>query len=158
MCRPIAAHPGSVKRMQINLMPDLSLFAVMVIFILNYFVVTRFFIRPINNVLEEREHDAQSAQQTYETALTRFNQTIAEIEEKMHLARREASQLRDRFRGEAAAHRAGLIDRTAAQAKGLITDAEAHLKRDLAAARDKIVREAESLAKLAAERILGRQI
>ena len=41
--------------MQISLTPDYSLFAIMVIFIINYFVVSKFFIRPINAVLESRE-------------------------------------------------------------------------------------------------------
>ena len=52
--------------MQINLMPDLSLLAVMVIFILEYIIVSRYFLRPINDVLESREAEARSAQETYE--------------------------------------------------------------------------------------------
>src|ERR1700694_4850162 len=120
--------------MQINLMPDLSLFAVMVIFLLNCLVVSRFLIRPINNVLEAREHDARSAQETYENALAGFKAATAEIEDKLHRARREASQLRDRFRADAATLRAGLIERTLAEASRMVTEAEARLKRDLAAA------------------------
>jgi F-type H+-transporting ATPase subunit b len=144
--------------MQINLMPDVSLFAVLVIFVLNYFVVSRFLIRPVNGVLEAREQDARTAQETYEQALARFNEATAQIEEQMHLARKEASQLRDRFRTEAATHRHGLIERTAAEAKRMIDETAAQLKKDIAAARDRIVREAESLARLAAERILGRAL
>src|SRR5437660_10019053 len=104
---PPANRPrfGSSKRMQINLMPDLFLFAVMAIFIANYFVVTRFLIRPINRVLEEREHDAKTAAETYESSLARFNEATAQIEERLHHARREASQLRERFRADAATHR-----------------------------------------------------
>jgi F0F1-type ATP synthase membrane subunit b/b' len=41
--------------MQINLAPDLSLFAIMVIFILNYLIVRKFFLQPVNAILEERE-------------------------------------------------------------------------------------------------------
>jgi len=40
--------------MQISLTPDYSLLAIMVIFIINYFVVSKFFIKPINAVLESR--------------------------------------------------------------------------------------------------------
>ena len=59
-----AAFPGSKDRMQINLVPDLSLFAVMAIFIVNYFVVSRFFLRPINDVLEARETEARTARKS----------------------------------------------------------------------------------------------
>ena len=38
--------------MQINLTPDYSLPVIMVIFLLNYLIVSKFFLRPINNVIE----------------------------------------------------------------------------------------------------------
>ena len=144
--------------MQINLMPDLSLFAVMAIFVINYFVVSRFLVRPINRVLEEREHDARTAQETYEQSLARFNEATSKIEERMHLAKREASHLRDQFRADAATHRTGVLERTANEAKRLVGEAEERLNKDVAAARERIVRDSESLARLAAERILGRSI
>lgn len=144
--------------MQINLMPDLSLLAVMVIFIINYFVVSRFLVGPINRVLEEREHDARTATETYEQSLGRFNEATAQIENRLHIAKREAAQVRDQFRADAATHRSGVIDRTASEAKRLVGEAEDRLKKDVAAARDRIVRDSESLARLAAERILGRAV
>jgi F-type H+-transporting ATPase subunit b len=144
--------------MQINLFPDLSLFAVLAIFIVNYFVVSHFLIRPINGVLEARETEVRAAHETYERSLADFNKKTAEIEERFHVARREASQLRERFRTEAATLRAKLIERTSADAKGLVTDADERLRRDVDEARQKIVRESESLARLAAERILGRAV
>ena len=136
--------------MQVNLMPDVSLFAVMAIFIVNYFVVSRFFVRPFNDVLEARENDARTAQEIYEQSLARFNQATAQIEERMHVAKREASQLRERFRSEAAQHRGGLIEKTSTKAKHLVSDAETHLSRDVEVARQKLVRDAEALARLAA--------
>ena len=51
--------------MQINLAPDLSLLAIMVIFIMNYFVVRKFFLQPINEVLEARETETKSAEKLY---------------------------------------------------------------------------------------------
>jgi F0F1-type ATP synthase membrane subunit b/b' len=144
--------------MQINLMPDLSLFAVMAIFIVNYLIVSRYFLRPINEVLEARHAEAQSAQEIYEQSLGRFNEATAQIEERLHLAKRDAGQLRDRFRAEAGAHRAGVLERTTTEAKKMASDAEQRLGRDVEEARRTIVRESESLARVAAERILGRAV
>jgi len=109
--------------MQINLMPDLSLLAVMVIFILEYIVVSRYFLRPINEVLESREAEAKAAQETYEQSLGRFNEGTNLIEQKIHEAKREAAQLRDKFRAEAGTHRASLVERTTSEAKTLISEA-----------------------------------
>ena len=41
--------------MQLNLVPDITLLVVMVLFFIEYIIVSRFFIQPINNVLETRE-------------------------------------------------------------------------------------------------------
>lgn len=144
--------------MQINLFPDLSLFAVMAIFILNYLVVRKFFLEPINRVMEEREHDTKSADELYEQAMARFNEATANVEEKLHIAKRDAANVREKFRGEASAHRATVIEKTRGEAEKFLADAETKLKDDVTAARDRIVRESESLAQLAAERILGRAV
>jgi F0F1-type ATP synthase membrane subunit b/b' len=144
--------------MQINLTPDLSLLAVVVIFMLEYLIVSRYFLRPINNVLEAREAEARTAQEIYEQSLGRFNEATNQIEHRLHEAKRDASQLREKFRSEAGAHRASLVERTTSEARKLVSEADERLKRDVQEARQKIVHDAESLARLAAERILGRPV
>ncbi len=144
--------------MQINLAPDPSLLAIMVIFLLNYLVVRKFFLQPINSILEEREIERRTAERLYEEALAKFNDATAEMEGQLHAAKRDATTVRDGYRNEAAAHRAQVIERTQAEAKRVVTEAEEKLTADVKAARDKIVRESESLARLAAERILGRAV
>lgn len=144
--------------MQINLFPDLSLFAVMAIFILNYLVVRKFFLEPINRVLEEREHETKSADELYEQAMNRFNEATANVEERLHVAKRDAANVRENFRAEASARRTAVIDKTRGEAESFLADADTKLKDDVTAARDRIVRESESLARLAAERILGRAV
>jgi F0F1-type ATP synthase membrane subunit b/b' len=144
--------------MQINLKPDLSLLAIMVIFIMNYLVVRRFFLQPINGILEARETETRSAEQLYEDALARFSEATAQTEAQLHAAKREAAQVRDRFRAEASAYRQQMVDKTNAEARQTIGEADASLSQDVAVAREQIVRESESLARLAAERILGRAV
>jgi F-type H+-transporting ATPase subunit b len=144
--------------MQIKLAPDLSLLAIMVIFIINYLVVRRFFLKPINEVLEARETETRSAEKLYEEAIARFNEATAKTEAQLHAAKREASQLRDRFRGEAGAYRQQIVERTNNDARGIVAEADAQLGQSVAVAREKIVSESDSLARLAAERILGRAV
>lgn len=144
--------------MQINLFPDLSLFAVMAIFILNYLVVRKFFLEPINRVMEEREHETKSADQLYEQAMARFNEATANVEERLHIAKRDAANVREHFRAEAGAHRATVIDKTRGEAEKFLVEADTKLKDDVTVARERIVSESDSLAKMAAERILGRAV
>jgi F-type H+-transporting ATPase subunit b len=142
----------------IKLVPDLSLLAVMAIFIATYFVVSRFLVRPVMAVIESREHETQGALEVYEAAMARFNEATAKMEERLHVAKREAGDLRERFRAEAAAHRNALVEKTNAEAETIVSEADTQLARDVAAARETIVRDSESLARLAAERILGRPV
>ena len=144
--------------MQINLMPDYSLLAIMAIFIVNYLIVRVFFLKPINAILESREQETKSADELYEAALARFNEATAQMENQLHGARREAAQVRDRHRGEAAARRQELVDRAAAEGKQIVSEADQSLTRDVAAARETITRDADGLARIAAQRILGRAI
>ena len=144
--------------MQINLTPDYSLLAIVVIFILNYLVVSKFFLRPINDVIESREGEVRSANEVYEQSMARFNEATTQMEEKLHAARHAAADVRDRFRREAAAFRASIVEKTHADAGSIVSEADEKLKGDVAAARAKIVTESESLARLAAERILGRPV
>lgn len=144
--------------MQIDLTPNPSLLAVLAIFLVNYFVVKTFFLKPINQVLESRELETKSAEKLYEDALIRFNEATAQMETQLHGAKREAALVRDRFRGEAAAYRQEVVDRTGGQAKQIVAEADTTLQSDVTEAREKIARESDSLARLAAERILGRVV
>ena len=144
--------------MQIDLTPDLSLLAIMVIFIMNYLVVRKFFLRPINEVLEARETEIRTAEKLYEDALARFTDATNQMEAQLHVAKRDAAQVRDRFRGEAAAYRQQMIERTSTEGKQIVAEADDKLAADVTKAREQIVRESESLARLAASRILGRAV
>jgi F-type H+-transporting ATPase subunit b len=144
--------------MQIKLAPDLSLLTIMVIFILNYLIVRKFFLKPVNELLEAREGETRTAERLYDDALARFSEATAQTEAQLHAAKREAAQVRDRFRGEAAAYRQQVVERTNGEARGIVGEADEKLGQDVAVARQKIVSESDSLARLAAERILGRAV
>jgi F0F1-type ATP synthase membrane subunit b/b' len=144
--------------MQIDLKPDLSLLAIMGIFLLNYLIVRKFFLQPINAVLDEREHETKTAESLYEGALARYADATAQVEAQLHTAKRDAAQIRERFRGEAAVYRQDVVDRTSGEGRQLVAEADAKLQGDVAVARQTIVRESESLARMAAERILGRSV
>jgi F-type H+-transporting ATPase subunit b len=144
--------------MQIELMPDLSLLAIMGIFILNYLVVRKFFLQPINAILESRETEQRSAEELYESALARFNEATSQMEAQLHTAKREAAKVRDSARAEAGTYRQQLVEKTGSEAKQIVAEADQSLTRDVAAARETIAREADALARVAAQRILGRAV
>lgn len=144
--------------MQINLTPDWSVLAIIVIFLVNYLVVRRFLVAPVSGVLAWRESEIVGSEKKYEESLRNFQTATSEIEEKLHSAKRQGAELRESLRGEANAHREQAIARVRSEAGAITKDAQSRLDKDTAAARDQIVRDSESLARLAAEKILGRSL
>lgn len=144
--------------MQINLTPDLSVIAIIAIFLANYLIVRRFLIKPVNEVLTWREQEVRGAEQAYEESMAKFSAATSEMETRVHAAKRDAAQVRESQRAEASAYRADLVEKVRAQAEQITRAADDQLGRDVAAAREQIVRESDALARLAAERILGRKL
>jgi F-type H+-transporting ATPase subunit b len=144
--------------MQINLAPDLSLLAIMVIFLANYMIVRKFFFEPVGRMLDVREAETRGADQAYEEALAKLNAATAEMENQLHAAKKQAQQVRDSHRADAAAYRTSIVEKTQTEARAVVSEADAKLGKDVEAARAQIVSESDSLARLAAERILGRAV
>jgi F-type H+-transporting ATPase subunit b len=144
--------------MQINLTPDITLPVIMLIFLANYFVVRKYFLKPVNDILVARETEIRSADKMYEDSLASFNAAAEEIETRLQRARREGSSLREEHRQEASLKRASLIERTRAEADGIARDAGRQLDELVTAARTQIATDSDRLAREAAERIVGRRL
>lgn len=144
--------------MQINLTPDLSLLVIMAIFIANYFVVRKFFLRPINDILNWRESQVRSADKIYEESLARFQEATSDVESNLHSAKREATKVREERRAEAMKVREELLAKARGEAEQSVAAAESQLSADVSTARNTIEKDSERLATLAAEKILGRKL
>jgi len=144
--------------MQINLTPDPSLLVIMVIFMANYLVVRKFFFEPVNDMLVSRDREAREAQSLYEASLTSFQAATSEVETRLHEAKRKGAEVREALRAEAIKQRNQAVEQTRAEAGVLLNDAAGRLAADVAEAREKVVRDAATLAKMAADRIAGRSL
>lgn len=142
----------------INLTPDKSLIAIMVIFFLEYLVLRKFFFGPLNKVMTDREKDVRDAATRHEDALARFNEATREMEARIGQAKKQGSELREALKAEAAKQRATVVDTTRKEADAIVSKASEELAAAVAAARQKIDGEATALARLAVERIVGRAL
>ncbi|MBI2215113.1 MAG: ATP synthase F0 subunit B [Acidobacteria bacterium] len=142
----------------INLTPDESLIAIMVIFFLEYLVLRVFFFQPLNQVMTAREKDVRDAATRHEDALARFNEATREMEARIGQAKKQGAELREALKAEAARHRTETVDKTRKEADVIVEEASDELATSVAAARQKIDGEAGALARLAVERIVGRAL
>lgn len=142
----------------INLTPDKSLIAIMVIFLLEYLVLRRFFFQPLNKVMTDREKDVRDAATRHEDALARLKEATLVMESRIGQAKKQGAELRESLKAEAAALRAAEVDRTRREADAIVAKAGEELAAAVAVARQKIDGEAPALARLAVERIVGRAL
>jgi F-type H+-transporting ATPase subunit b len=144
--------------MLIDLAPDLSLLVIIVIFLATYLVVRRFFLRPITEILVWRESEVRGAAMAYEEAMARLHEATGDMERRLDEARRENARLREERRTEAHAFREEIVRRSREEAETIVAGAEERLRAEVAAARERIETESEALARLAAERLIGRAV
>ena len=144
--------------MQINLTPDPSLLAIMVIFLLNYLIVKKFFLQPINEILERRAERSRTADSAYEKAMEQLDAATQDIDQKLQVTRRQAAEIRDRHRNEAAAYRQSLIDQANAETRRKLNEAVGKIEDEVTSAKKDIEQSSEQLARLAAQELLGRPL
>jgi len=137
---------------------DESLIALMVIFFLEYLVVKKFFLQPLNKVMSDREKDVRDAATRHEDALARFNEAAREMEARLGRAKKQGTELREALKAEAARHRAEAVEKTRKEAGLIVGSASDELTSAVTSARQKIDGDIGALARLAVERIVGRTL
>jgi F-type H+-transporting ATPase subunit b len=139
-------------------LPDLSVFAVIILVIVLTVIVDRLLLRPLTRVTEERERAIKSARDLAEQAATRAADATREFEERTAAARAEVYKQMDEMRRVALQRRQELLAGTREEVDRTVADASARVKAEAEAARQTLRQEAESLGEAAAERILGRKV
>jgi F-type H+-transporting ATPase subunit b len=137
---------------------DVTFLYIAVVFLLASGLLKRFLFSPLNAILEEREGKEKDAAQRHAESLAALARTVAEAEEKLSLARRQALKVREGLRGQGAAHleeRLGLA-RSAAEAAVLKAAHEIEAQAKVSA--QAMPAQARGLAASLAEKILGRKL
>ncbi|MGE5346278.1 MAG: hypothetical protein ACM3JH_10010 [Acidithiobacillales bacterium] len=139
-------------------LPDLSLFVVVVIFWATYVVLRKFLLVPLGAVLAEREHRAEEARASSESALERQREVAADLDRRLTEARREALAHREAVRAAAGERRQALLDEAREKARVAAVAAQAQIDGSARAAREQLGAEAKTIAVEIAAFALGRKV
>jgi F-type H+-transporting ATPase subunit b len=140
-----------------GVLPDLSVLWVIFFLLVLTIVLDRLLFRPIQRVIQQREHAARSARDLAERSAREAAAATAEFERKTAAARAEVYRQMDEVRRTALEARAQILTRTRAEADQQVAAAAAQLAADAEEAKRRLSVEAETLGAAAAERILGRK-
>lgn len=142
----------------IQLVPDGTLFLHIAIILLMIFVLNRTLFRPVNRVLEEREHrtvgrsgEARGVLQRVEESLTRYERTLRE-------ARAESYRLLERQQAEATGERQQKVGLVKKEVGDLIEGQKREIQAQADDARASLESEARRVAATLSAQILGRAV
>jgi F-type H+-transporting ATPase subunit b len=138
-------------------LPDLSVFWVILAVLLLTALLNRLLFRPLLRVMEARAQAIHSARELAERSAAEARAASDEFDRKTSLARADIYRQMDEMRKTALTERAEIVARTRAEAEAEVRRASAILKADTEDARQRLAADAEALGTEAADRILGRR-
>jgi len=139
-------------------LPDLSLFAIMVVFWATYLVLRAFVFTPLGKILGEREATVSSSTASLEAAASREKEMLAAVELKLTEARRGAMAARDAARQTAAAGRQAVLDASRESSRAAAAEFQKKLEGEAALVREELRKGAQAVASEIAQAALGRKV
>jgi F-type H+-transporting ATPase subunit b len=138
------------------LIPDLSVVWIIVFVLLLSVILDRLLLRPVTQVMQQREGAILSARDLAESSRTKAQAASDEFESKTRSARAEVYHQMEEKRRAALERRAEIIAATRGEVERTTAEATARLQAQAEAARRQIDRDADALATTIVERVLGR--
>ena len=139
------------------MLPNLSVFWVILFVLVLTFVIERLLLRPVMSVIRARELAIASARELAQRSASEAQAATAEFERKTAAARAEIYRQMDEMRRTALGRRAEIVAQTRAEAETAVAEALRQLDEESRAARRRLEADAETLGAAAADRILGRR-
>jgi F-type H+-transporting ATPase subunit b len=137
---------------------DVTFLYIVVVFLLASGILKRFLFSPLDAILEEREGREKDAAKLHAESLTALSRAVAEAEEKLSLARRQALKIREDLRGRGSAHLEEKLDQARAAAEAAVSNATREIEAHAKASSQAMPGQARGFASSLAEKILGRKL
>ncbi|HWF84539.1 MAG TPA: ATP synthase F0 subunit B [Vicinamibacterales bacterium] len=139
------------------MIPDLSYVVwVIVLVLLLTTLLDHLLLRPMTQVMEQREGAIRSARDLAEASRAKAQAATDELESKTRAARGDVYRQMDEKRREASEHRAQLVADTRSEIERSLAEAKARVQAQASAARAQLEHDADAIATSIVERVLGR--
>ena len=135
-----------------------TFFALIVSFLVFWFIFSRLFFRPFLNLLSERERRFKDLNDRTEQLLKQAREADAEREARLAETRKGAIARREAERRKAEAEAAEMMEKAKAEARETLEQVRVKIETELKAAESELERMGHSLASELAERVLGRPL
>ena len=138
--------------------PDVTLLYVVVSFLIAYAILRKWLFGPLGAILDQRDEEERTANRIHAESVAELQKTVAYIEQELAAARREALREREALRGQGRAELEKRLEAARQAAEKTLTQAKAAIDRDASRSAAELPARASGLARLLAEKILGRKL
>ena len=138
------------------MIPDLSVAWVILLVLVLSVLLDRLLLRPVTRVVSEREGAIRSARELAESSRARAQLAADELEAKTRVARAEIYRQMEEKRRAALERRAELMANTRREVEQSMANATRRVRIQATKARAQLERDADTLATIIVERVLGR--
>ncbi|MGB0062618.1 hypothetical protein [Candidatus Binatus sp.] len=135
-----------------------TFFALIVSFLVFWFIFSRLFFRPFLNVLSERERRFKDLNDRTELLIRQAREAEAEREAQLAEVRKGAIARRESERRKAEAEAAQMMEAAKAEAREALDQVRGKIETELKAAERELEQMGHNLAGELAERVLGRPL
>jgi F0F1-type ATP synthase membrane subunit b/b' len=139
-------------------LPDVTVIYVLICFTIAYAILKRYLFSPLGGILDQREREEREAARLHTENLGRLQKALAEAEQGLSLARREALKAREELRGEGRSRLEALLSQASAAATASIEGASREIEEKSQKLSRELPEQSEGLARTLAEKILGRKL
>ena len=139
------------------MLPDLSLVWVIAFVLLLTVLLDRLLLRPLTNVMAEREGAIRAARDLAETSRSRAQAATEEFEARTRAARGDVYRQMEEKRRAALERRAEIVGETRREDERTMSEATTRVRGQAERAKSQLERDADQLASTIVERVLGRK-
>lgn len=136
---------------------DLSIFYVLVCFLVIFWMAAKTLFKPLDRILNERREMIESAEAAVENLGARTNTALEEYNQRISEARSESFALRQELKQAAGVSEREVIDKARANAAEMVTEAQAELQQAAEKSRQELAGQSDEIAERIVTAVLGRQ-
>jgi F-type H+-transporting ATPase subunit b len=139
-------------------LPDVTMIYVVISFVIAYAILKRYLFVPLGAILDERERESREAESIHAETRAKLDAALAQAEESLSEARREALKAREELRAQGHAQLEKRLAEATAAAAASVESASQEIEKRERVLSGQLGEGARGLARTLAEKILGRTL
>lgn len=141
-----------------NLIPDLSFFIQLALFLALYFLLNFLLIQPALRVIDKRKTVTEGVKDEVQQLQQKTERLIREYEEKLYQAKLRGAALKEKIKKEGDEEAGRILSKGRETADSLLTEMQARLAKEQSEAEFQLKKMSAELAHKMAERVLERPL